>query len=244
MHWTGYAGQETWHAVEDFMEDTPRLLADYLIVNLSQSAIKGSKARQKSITEVLEWVEGRINNNTKTKTKTKTLSTKPSMPPQTPTKTSYKDGSPISVAGFVFMVILGTISCIFSALPDPHPYSKLASRYMLSAFMLSASSLRLDKKIVKNLLVPIVPPFLPAKLCVYASGVSEFVVGILLLTDSLHVFGAKLCLAVLVGVFPANIFHFYSVEAQNKTKVTNHNVLLARLGIQFIFGGWARWHTK
>ena len=79
------------------------------------------------------------------------------------------------------------------------------SRVALVFFMVSAAGLRLNAKLVNNLLIPIVPPPLPAKLCVYVSGVAELLGGLLLIANASARYGAWVIIATLVAVFPANV---------------------------------------
>ena len=115
------------------------------------------------------------------------------------------------------------------------------SRVALVFFMVSAAGLRLNAKLVNNLLIPIVPPPLPAKLCVYASGVAELLGGLLLIANATAIYGAWLIIATLVAVFPANVYHAVSKEAQRRTKIGPPDVYV-RLPIQLLFLAWARWH--
>ena len=118
---------------------------------------------------------------------------------------------------------------------------KELSRVALVFFMVSAAGLRLNAKLVNNLLIPIVPPPLPAKLCVYASGVAELLGGLLLIANATAIYGAWLIIATLVAVFPANVYHAVSKEAQRRTKIGPPDVYV-RLPIQLLFLAWARWH--
>mmetsp|Transcript_42689 Transcript_42689/g.48513 ORF Transcript_42689/g.48513 Transcript_42689/m.48513 type:complete len:179 (+) Transcript_42689:47-583(+) len=120
--------------------------------------------------------------------------------------------------------------------------SKIISRILLAIFMIGAASMRLNPKVVDELLCPIVPPPLPPKLCVYASGIVEFIGAILLLLPfGLEKYGGMLILLLLWAVFPANIYHALSIETQNTTNISQG--LYLRIFIQFLFIGWSGWHA-
>ena len=109
--------------------------------------------------------------------------------------------------------------------------------------MLSAARLRLDEKLVNNLLIPIVPPPLPARACVYLSGILEAVFGVLLVMPTLERPAAWLIVALLVAVFPANLWHAVSPRAHKATRI-GPPLTYVRVPIQFLFLGWAWWHTR
>jgi len=168
-----------------------------------------------------------------------------------------KEAPPIDVKTFLSFVLIGTISCGLRAFATEETFplyrnAKLLSRLLLAVFMLGGAALRLDAKTVEGLLV-IVPPPLPPKLCVYASGLVEGIAGVLLLvtlpgdastTEMLHDAGGCLVVALLWAVFPANAYHAFSKTAQQKTNLVGQEyVLYARIVIQFIFLGWAGWHA-
>ena len=47
---------------------------------------------------------------------------------------------------------------------------------------------------------------------------------------------------LLLGVFPANVYHAVSKKAQRETRI-GPPVVYVRLLIQGLFFAWARWHT-
>ena len=159
---------------------------------------------------------------------------------------------PAGPRGFVFIVILsvihslGSLACADAAAwltPEMQACGmwRMTSRLSLAVFMVSAASMRFNKKLVKNLLEPIVPPPLPAQLCVMLSGILEGLGGILLLLPSMEYWGGMLILAVLLAVFPANVYHAVSPTAQRLTRIGPPAVYF-RLPIQVLFAYWARWH--
>ena len=154
----------------------------------------------------------------------------------------------IGFAVVVLLSIVHTIGCIacedarFLTSDVPCQNWRLASRLSLSFFMLSAASLRRNKKLVKYLLEPIVPPPLPARLCVMASGALEGIGGLLLLVPGMEFYAGLLVLVMLVAVFPANVYHALSPTAQKLTRIGPPTVYI-RLPIQALFVYWARWHV-
>ena len=90
--------------------------------------------------------------------------------------------------------------------------------------------------------VRIVPPVLPAPLfIVYLSGFFEIVLGILLLIPKFSRRAAFGLIALLIAVFPANIY--MALNPQNFAEY-NPLALYLRLPIQFLLMAWAFWFTK
>ena len=151
--------------------------------------------------------------------------------------------------GFLIVVALSALHCLGFLLCDTAgvlgaevcSYWRLTSRVCLAAFMVGGARLRMDEKLVKNLLLPIVPPPLPPRACVYLSGLAELLGGVLLLLPACEQLGATLIVVLLIGVFPANLYHAFSLRAQRLTRI-GPPVVYARLPIQGLFIGWARWH--
>ena len=90
--------------------------------------------------------------------------------------------------------------------------------------------------------VQIVPPILPYKYeLVYISGFFEVLLGILLMIPRFQSIAAKGLMALLICVYPANIY-----LAQTNGAALGISPLIAwgRLPFQFVFIGLAYWHTK
>ncbi len=88
----------------------------------------------------------------------------------------------------------------------------------------------------------IMPPYLPWHLFLnYLSGFFEIVLGILLLIPKSQVFAAWSLIALLIAVFPANVF-----MAMNTELFPNINPILIylRLPLQFVLIAWAFWFTS
>ncbi len=89
--------------------------------------------------------------------------------------------------------------------------------------------------------VEIVPPFLPnALLLVYLSGAAEILGGIGVLVPSLRVWAGWGLIALLVAVFPANI---YMALAPAKFGIAPVWLWL-RLPLQFVLIAWVWWATR
>ena len=90
--------------------------------------------------------------------------------------------------------------------------------------------------------VQIVPPILPYKYeLVYISGFFEILLGILLMIPRFQSIAAKGLMALLICVYPANIY-----LAQTNGVALGISPLIAwgRLPFQFVFIGLAYWHLK
>lgn len=88
----------------------------------------------------------------------------------------------------------------------------------------------------------IMPPYLPWHLpLVYASGICEIIVSVLLIPESTRPLGAWLTIALLVAVFPANIqmaVNFYQRQHPGLW------IAIARLPLQIVLIFWAWIYTK
>tara|TARA_B100000900_G_scaffold257965_1_gene219853 strand:- start:55 stop:423 length:369 start_codon:yes stop_codon:yes gene_type:complete len=90
--------------------------------------------------------------------------------------------------------------------------------------------------------VQIIPPILPYKYeLVYISGFFEVLLGILLMIPRFQSIAAKGLIALLICVYPANIY-----LAQTNGGALGISPLIAwgRLPFQFVFIGLAYWHSK
>ena len=90
--------------------------------------------------------------------------------------------------------------------------------------------------------VQIVPPILPYKYeLVYISGFFEILLGILLMIPRFQSIAAKGLMALLICVYPANIY-----LAQTNGVALGISPLIAwgRLPFQFVFISLAYWHLK
>jgi uncharacterized membrane protein len=102
--------------------------------------------------------------------------------------------------------------------------------------------------VVPELYVQIVPPFLPAPLAlVYLSGLAEMAVGIGLLIPRTRRYAAWATIALLVAVFPANVYmatHGVVVEGLPGGGDPSDVVRWGRLPLQGVLVLWAFWYTR
>ena len=116
------------------------------------------------------------------------------------------------------------------------------SLYFLSLFFVVAGTLHF---LSAESYLPIMPPFLPYHMpLIYISGFFEVVLGIVILRPSYRKVGCYGLIALLIAVFPANIY----MAVTNGSTVGDHEWLpLAawfRLPWQFLMIAWAYWHSK
>ncbi|SDX12421.1 Uncharacterized membrane protein [Haloarcula vallismortis] len=100
--------------------------------------------------------------------------------------------------------------------------------------------------VVPELYVQIVPPVLPAPLAlVYLSGVAEVGVGLGLLVPQTRSYAAWATIALLVAIFPANIYMAVSMVTIDGTGGGQPSALVrwARLPLQGVLILWAYWYT-
>jgi uncharacterized membrane protein len=95
--------------------------------------------------------------------------------------------------------------------------------------------------VATDLYVRIMPPYLPYhRALVLLSGVFEVVLGILLLVPKTSRFAAWGLIALLIAVFPANIFMFQHPERFSLPPT----LLLLRLPLQVVLILWAYVYTR
>ncbi len=101
--------------------------------------------------------------------------------------------------------------------------------------------------VVPDLYVQIVPPVLPAPLAlVYLSGVAEVAVGLGLLWPRTRQYAAWATIALLVAIFPANVYMATSgVVVQGMPGGGDPSTLVrwGRLPLQGVLILWAYWYT-
>jgi len=87
----------------------------------------------------------------------------------------------------------------------------------------------------------IMPPYLPWHLeLVYLSGLCEMALGTLLLVPRFSRLAAWGIFALLIAIFPANIYVFQNQEVLPAPPLLH----LLRLPLQGVFLLWAYWHTR
>jgi len=115
---------------------------------------------------------------------------------------------------------------------------KIASKYLLAIFMVGAGTMHFVRP---DFYMKIMPPYLPFHLeLVYLSGVFEAALGLLLLIPRFSRLAAWGIIALLVAVFPANIYVFQHQELLPASPLLH----LLRLPLQLVFIVWAYWHTR
>ncbi len=115
---------------------------------------------------------------------------------------------------------------------------KRISRLSLALFMVVAGSMHF---INPDFYVAIMPPYLPWHLAlVYLSGLCEIVLGLLLLLPRTSQTAAWGIVALLVAVFPANIYLYQHQDLLPAPPLIH----LLRLPLQGVFLAWAYWHTR
>lgn len=101
--------------------------------------------------------------------------------------------------------------------------------------------------VVPELYVQIIPPFLPAPLAlVYLSGVAEVAVGLGVLLPRTRPYAAWALIALLIAIFPANIYMAVSgvaVQGMPGGGDPSPFVRWARLPLQGVLILWAYWYT-
>lgn len=102
--------------------------------------------------------------------------------------------------------------------------------------------------VVPELYVQIVPPVFPAALAlVYLSGLAEIAVGIGLLVPRTRRYAAWATVALLVAIFPANIYMATSgvvIEGMPGGGDPSGLVRWGRLPLQGVLILWALWYTR
>lgn len=102
--------------------------------------------------------------------------------------------------------------------------------------------------LVPELYVQIIPPILRAPLAlVYLSGLAEIAVGIGLLLPGMRRYAAWATVALLVIIFPANIYmatHGVVIEGMPGGGDPSELVRWGRLPLQGVLILWALWYTR
>ena len=87
----------------------------------------------------------------------------------------------------------------------------------------------------------IMPPYLPLHLeLVCLSGFFEIALGVMLLVPRFSRVAAWGIIALLIAVFPANIYVFQNQDVLPAPPI----IYLLRLPLQGVFILWAYWHTR
>ena len=115
---------------------------------------------------------------------------------------------------------------------------KPISKYLLAIFMIVAGTMHF---VNPEFFLKIVPPYLPLhKELVLVSGVCEILLGVLLLIPKFSHLAARGIIALLIAVFPANIYLFQNQDLMPASPLVH----FLRLPLQGVFILWAYWHTR
>lgn len=115
---------------------------------------------------------------------------------------------------------------------------KTTFRYLLTLLMVGAGVMHFARS---DFFLKIVPPYLPMhREIVAVSGLCEIALGLLLQIPRCSKFAARGIIALLIAVFPANIF----VYQHQELIPASHLAHLLRLPLQAVFIVWAYWLTK
>ena len=116
--------------------------------------------------------------------------------------------------------------------------AKSISKYLLAIFMIAAGIMHF---VNPEFFLKIVPPYLPLhKELVLVSGVFEVLLGVLLLVPRTSRVAAWGIVALLIAVFPANVYLYQHQDILPASPIVH----LLRLPLQGVFALWAYWHTR
>ncbi len=115
---------------------------------------------------------------------------------------------------------------------------KSVSKFLLAIFMIGAGTMHF---VNPDFYVKIMPQYLPLhRELVYLSGLCEIALGLLLFVPRFSRLAAWGIIALLIAVFPANIYVY-----QNQAVLPALSLFhLLHLPLQGVFILWAYWHTR
>lgn len=115
---------------------------------------------------------------------------------------------------------------------------KTISKYLLAMFMIVAGIMHFA---TPAFFLKIMPPYMPLHTeLVLVSGVFEVLLGILLLVPQTSRRAAWGIVALLIAVFPANLYLYQHQDILLASPIIH----LLRLPLQGVFILWAYWHTR
>jgi uncharacterized membrane protein len=116
--------------------------------------------------------------------------------------------------------------------------AKLISKFVLAIFMIGAGTMHF---VNPAFFLKAMPPYLPLhEELVLVSGVCEILLGVLLLVPKTSRLAAWGIVALLIAVFPANLYVFQHQEILPAPPIVH----LLRLPLQGVFILWAFWNTR
>lgn len=115
---------------------------------------------------------------------------------------------------------------------------RVVSKYVLAIFMIGAGTMHF---VNPAFFLKAMPPYLPLhEELVLVSGVCEILLGVLLLVPKTSRLAAWGIVALLIAVFPANLYVFQHQDILPAPPIVH----LLRLPLQGVFILWAYWHTR
>ena len=115
---------------------------------------------------------------------------------------------------------------------------KLISKFLLAVFMIVAGGMHF---LNPEFFLKIMPPYLPLhRELVLVSGACEILLGMLLLIPKCTHLAAWGIIALLIAVFPANVYLYQHQEILPASPLMH----ALRLPLQGVFVLWAYWHAK
>ena len=115
---------------------------------------------------------------------------------------------------------------------------KTISKFVLAIFLIGAG---ISHFVNPAFFLKIMPPYLPLhKELVLVSGIFEVLLGVLLLVPPYSRWAAWGIVALLIAVFPANLYVFQHQELIPASPLVH----LLRLPLQGVFIVWAYWYTR
>ena len=116
---------------------------------------------------------------------------------------------------------------------------KTFMKYLLGVFFVGAGVMHF---VNPGFYLKLVPPYLPWHLgLVYLSGVAEILLGLLVVIPKYTWLAAWGLIALLIAVFPANIYTAMNPQIMPDVSPTAQ---LIRLPFQLVFIVWAWWFTR
>ena len=114
--------------------------------------------------------------------------------------------------------------------------------YLLSFQLCFAGFMHL---LTPDFFVRIIPPQLPEPEWLNViSGLIEITLGVYLLEPRTRVLAAWGTIALLIAVYPANVYMMLENVGPEGPGTGNPEVNWVRLPFQFLFGDWAWWYTR
>ena len=115
---------------------------------------------------------------------------------------------------------------------------KTISKYLLAIFIIFAGTMHF---VNPAFFLKFMPPYLPLhKELVLLSGVAEVLLAVLLLVPQTSRMAACGIVALLIAVFPANLYLYQHQDILPATPIIH----FLRLPLQGLFILWAYWHTR